>query len=96
MATIPWAKIDASLKAASAPGDALLGPGGSLSLSVEVESTRFSNAQAAEAGLSEAIREGLAAQGISSFGHAGVIPFILDICGVFFFYPVLSYLAVFL
>lgn len=26
----------------------------------------------------------VAAQGISSFGHSGVIPFILDICGVFF------------
>ena len=61
---LPWAVADASLKAFESGAPALLGAGGSLTLTVNVGGVRHSTPAEAEAGLTEAIREGLAAQGI--------------------------------
>ena len=61
---LPWPQIDASLKAIEAGAPALLNSGGSLTLQFHVGNVRFSTVQEVEAGLAEAIGEGLAAQGI--------------------------------
>jgi hypothetical protein len=62
---LPWPQVDASLKALESDAPALLKSGGSLSLKFNVGNVRFSNAKEVEAGLTEAIRDGLAAEGIT-------------------------------
>ena len=63
--TIPWPKIDASLKAAEEKAPALLGPGGSISLKIDVGAVRFSTPQEVKDQLAAAIGEGLSAAGIT-------------------------------
>jgi WD40 repeat protein len=62
---LPWPQIDASLKAVETNAPALLKSGGSLSLKFSIGNVRFSTAKEVEAGLTEAIRDGLAAEGIT-------------------------------
>jgi hypothetical protein len=62
---LPWPQIDASLKALESNTPALLRAGGSLSLKFNIGSVRFSSAKEVEDGLTEAIRDGLAAEGIT-------------------------------
>ena len=61
---LPWSKIDASIKAVESNTPALLNSGGSLSLQFHVGNVRYSTPKEVEAGLAEAIGDGLAAQGI--------------------------------
>jgi len=62
---LPWPQIDASLKAVESKVPALLNAGGSLSLKFSIGNVRFSNPKEVEAGLTEAIRDGLATEGIT-------------------------------
>jgi hypothetical protein len=62
---LPWSQVDASLKALESNAPALLKAGGSVSLKFSVGNVRFSTPKEVEEGLTEAIRDGLAAEGIT-------------------------------
>lgn len=62
--TLPWAAIDASLKALKSGAPALLKPGAMVSVKCRVGDVRGSTAKAVEAEIVRAVSEGLAGQGL--------------------------------
>lgn len=62
--TLPWPKVDASLKAIEAKAPAHVRPGQPVSLKVDVDAVRFGNAEEVRAALTQTLTERLAAEGI--------------------------------
>lgn len=71
---LPWAKIDASLKAIDAKAPAFVRPGQPVTLKVDVDAVRFGNAEEVRAALTKTLTERLAGDGIPvAPGQAAVL-----------------------